>query len=150
MISPTDGWAGGGSSVGGGFLHYTGGKWQAVSGTEQSIYGLDMVSAKEGWAAGWGILHLRAGKWEAEPGTADDILAQITMLSGSDGWAVGYSGFRHYQNWGLQHVSPPDGVTSRLDLSMVSATDGWRWAAPRRRMASGVGYCPLPGRGPGQ
>ena len=124
MVSPTEGWAGAGSESGGGFLHYAGGKWQAVSGAEQSVYGLDMVSAKEGWAAGWGILRYRAGKWTVEAGTADDILAKITMLSATDGWAVGYSGIRHYQNGVWQHVAAPAGVTLR-DISMVSPTDGW-------------------------
>jgi photosystem II stability/assembly factor-like uncharacterized protein len=136
MTSATEGWAGAGSNAGGGFLHYTGGKWQAVSGAEQSIYGLDMVSAKAGWAAGWGILRYRAGKWETEAGTADAIFAKITMLSDSDGWAVGYSGIRHYQNGVWQHVPAPTGV-DLLDISMVSPTEGW--AVGSLDSADGVG-----------
>jgi len=94
-----------------------------------------MVLPKAGWAAGWGILRYRAGKWEVEPGTADDILAKITMLSDSDGWAVGYSGIRHYQNGVWQHVPTPTGV-DLLDISMVSASDGW--AVGRLDSADGV------------
>jgi MYXO-CTERM domain-containing protein len=90
------------------------------------LWGIDMISATEGWAVGeGGILHYSGGTWTPQPSGTTEWLYDVSMISASEGWAVGTAGtILHYANgtWTPQ-VS---GTTSNFyGVRMTSASEGW-------------------------
>ena len=110
MVSADEGWAVGRSFLGAGtgdsiILHYTGGRWNRVMGVPN-------------------IQQLQAGSID---------LAQVVMVSATEGWAVGtlgdYNGnpsglILHYTGgrWSVQQTIAHASLTG---LAMTSASDGW-------------------------
>jgi photosystem II stability/assembly factor-like uncharacterized protein len=139
MLSSTDGWAAGND-----ILHYSNGAWSQVATSTDFIYQIQMLSATEGWAVGPGhILHYSNGKWtptfvrssgggahlKTPPNypVAQPQPLSISMLSSSDGWAVGFSqeNVLHYQQGQWQIVQSPDAAVNLQAVAMVSASEGW-------------------------
>lgn len=141
MLSPTEGWATVlGGSRSNSFLHYSGGQWTVVDAPNPGPTGLSMASATEGWAVGFNgptgdtiLVHCTNGQWTViPPAVADQVggarlhgLFGVSMLSLSEGWAVGNQGvILHYRNGTWTRVRSP---TARplYDVQMVSAGEGW-------------------------
>ncbi|MGE5335211.1 MAG: hypothetical protein ACM3N4_10960 [Nitrososphaerota archaeon] len=129
MVSETDGWAaGGGHTQDGGFalLRYTGSAWVSATVDDPRcfeatpmpltytcrFFGLDMVSAQEGWAVGGSgeinqtqqsdgkqvvtsdtsagvIAHFAGGRWSIEATFPHANLQRVAMVSATEGWAFG-------------------------------------------------------------
>lgn len=143
MISANEGWAVGdaadpatGSDTGV-FLHYTGGHWVWIDApkTANYVFKVQMLSAAEGWALGVPqppitsaappllLLHYSNGAWSLVANQWR--LTDLSMISPTDGWAVGDNGvIAHYQNgqWTRWPAAAPGDLTS---VQMLSATDGW-------------------------
>jgi len=166
MVSSSDGWAGGyllevpmGQSTAL-VLHYNGTTWKQVpfpSSNSSDIIGLSMGSAADGWATDSNqLFHYTGGRWTAGPIVADLLtsptnappyaLNSITMLSATEGWAVGDS-FQGQQNtptgqsvteglvlhyvhgvWSLA-TGLPDASDlfyyNLFNITMLSAGEGW-------------------------
>lgn len=97
-----------------------------------SIWGIDMLSATDGWAVGstsFGSIffHWNGTSWVRDLETFLPVIADraLEMVSAVDGWAAGSSG--HFMRWDgndWQVFSQP--VTSDIfGLDMLSAGDGW-------------------------
>ncbi len=106
MVSPDEGWAVGAAGM---IVHYHNGVWTRVASpiTQEggALYSVAMVSATEGWAVGnYGtILHYHNGAWSIVVSTpprsaptatpqlnlSQYILHGISMVSPTEGWAVG-------------------------------------------------------------
>ncbi|HET9142933.1 hypothetical protein [Actinophytocola sp.] len=115
-VSPADVWA-----VGGGWtdteqaliMHWTGAGWSPVQAPsvrdfQYSFTAVDVVSARDVWAAGNGmpvpaqdfrskavLAHYDGTAWSmarvpAPPSSSSDVLTDIDMVSATDGWAVGW------------------------------------------------------------
>ncbi len=106
MVSPDEGWAVGAAGM---IVHYHNGVWTRVASpiTQEggALYSVSMVSATEGWAVGnyGAILHYHNGAWSIVANTppriaptatpqlnlSQYILHGISMVSPTEGWAVG-------------------------------------------------------------
>lgn len=142
MISANDGWASGSiqttadAPLQGLLLHYSGGHWRAVDIASLGFTGggaLTMNRSGEGWLVSTVgaktdpsrttlVLRYHDGVWSrfsSLPG-----LAQVSMLSATDGWAVDQINHTllRYQNGAWTHVATIAGLTQ---VTMVSPTDGW-------------------------
>jgi hypothetical protein len=118
MLSDESGWAAGS----GAFLHWDGVAWRraATPRVEYPIYAIDGVAEDDLWAVGGVsrraspfngavqyILHYDGEEWsiERERVSADDgLLTNVTMVTDSDGWAVG-------ENWRIYRF---DGIEWNL------------------------------------
>jgi hypothetical protein len=114
MSSPEEGWAGvdqnallAPAPIGkvtaqgpvGTLLHYVGGQWIQVKLENHQqptvVSALAMVSTTEGWGGGSisgspAIWHLQDGTWTETPDpTSDEYISNFSMLSPTEGWAVG-------------------------------------------------------------
>ncbi|PZR96695.1 MAG: hypothetical protein DLM69_10475 [Candidatus Chloroheliales bacterium] len=151
MSSADEGWAVGEMNGGYGcsMYHYTAGHWQAVDcPISVPLNRVRMLSADDGWAVGEGgaILHYTAGRWQVVAGFGSDYwqnapnrgptkghLADLQMLSPTEGWAVGsepglFGGYHavmlHYHAGVWQAMSGSDNV-SLSGVSFSAPDDGW-------------------------
>lgn len=103
--------------------------WRTVpSPTGNSLWGVDMVSASEGWAVGDSgtILHRNGTIWQSVPSPTTHDLLSVDMVSAEEGWAVGGGGadtILHYSGGSWQAVQPTGYWLNGVD--MVSASEGW-------------------------
>jgi hypothetical protein len=153
MVSASNGWA---VSEDGVMLHYDGKTWKQSAGVAGSLHRVQMVSATDGWAIGdgydptkaTGIWHYDGQAWTPQPLPASLNLGfekntlelfGLSMLSASDGWAVGYLIFPSTESY---PTIPPSSVilhytgghwiidstikgASLQSISMASTDDGW-------------------------
>jgi photosystem II stability/assembly factor-like uncharacterized protein len=83
-----------------------------------------MASSDDGWAVGYLSYHYHDGTWNLIGG-GELSLRAITMVSPSEGWAVGEQGeISHYSNGEWHGV---DFITSSdlNSVTMISANEGW-------------------------
>ncbi len=147
MVSATEGWAVGETSVGnathfdGVLMHYQNGAWSRVNvSIKEGLNSISMISATDGWAVGDAglILHYDGQTWK-QATSAQTNLHRIQMLSATEGWAVGeYTGFDGSAIWHYNgHTWTPQPLPASLNignqgnwlqlfgLSMLSPTEGW-------------------------
>lgn len=136
MFSPNDGWAAGPNAL----FHYDGTTWSPVSaltstGEPLGATSIAAVSSREAWAVGSYpavALHLKGGAWQPVQVGPHPSLSAVSVVSASEGWAVGWGGgskagvatFAHLHGgaWTLQQLQNLQGLS---DVSMISASDGW-------------------------
>jgi hypothetical protein len=123
------------------------------TGPGNSLNDLAMVSPTEGWAVGdtthpasgaqgkttsW-LLHYQNGQWTRVDLTFSGTLDSLSMLSATDGWAIGSQAFLHYDGHTWKRVSGSgyEGLMISFpahtegtscctrSLQMLSDTDGW-------------------------
>ena len=89
-----------------------------------------MVSGGEGWAVGakGTILHFAGGTWQVYASPTAKDLRSVTMVSASEGWAVGDETILHYSDGAWQLFANPAG-TVLTSVAMVSAGEGWSMTA---------------------
>ncbi len=104
-----------------------------------SMVSVFMLSATDGWATGSAqilipgadtgaydvLLHLINGVWQETPLPGDDVggLGNISLVSPTEGWAVGNT-FLHYHSGTWSDVAAPPNIQPQ-QIFMVSATEGW-------------------------
>ena len=107
---------------------------QLESGTDEHLYGVHFIDAKQGWAVGTGgaVLSTVDGgnTWKAAS-VSKDTLTQVNFATPNNGWTVSI-GQVHYTgsggaSWNLQHnvrgeSRTPPGI---LDLYFPNTTHGW-------------------------
>ncbi len=136
-----NGWAAADYAGVGLFLHWNGSAWESRYGNKThffggTIYGLEMLSANEGYAVGAAFrsdignyggqaYHWDGSTWTHFDAPEPDLFA-VDMLSSTNGWAVGEDGaIVHWDgaSWSLWPSSP---TTDDLRaVAMLSSTDGW-------------------------
>lgn len=145
-VSASDVWAG--ADNGGGFYHFDGTGWShnafavppgSFSGANRAVRAIAMTSSEEGWALldnrTNNLVHYTGGAWQLA-GTLDapdltntySALTSLSMLSPSDGWAVGGHYIAHYDGSAWKLVPSPVADRVEVDLagvSMASADEGW-------------------------
>ncbi len=139
MLSSNYGWAiaynGQGRAL---FYQWDGNSWNLEQGTNSPqfwVNDVDTLSTSASWAVGWApfggttpIWHWNGTSWAAQPVPADIELLELTsvsMISETDGWAVGEQGLLLHWN-GIQWSKATSPTTEKLEsISMVSGTDGW-------------------------
>jgi hypothetical protein len=122
-------------------------------GSQRYLSSISMVSPTEGWAAGYEIapppkdasgptallMHYTRGAWSTIHTTFKGMLNSISMVSATDGWAVGIGMaaddagmgalILHYDGHTWQQLTSPvqRGVANEMlySVQMLSATDGW-------------------------
>ena len=113
--------------------------FKLIPGSYTELNAVSMLSADEGWAVGAQdttgnsmsehtmalVAHYSNGVWLQINPPAKGRLTGISMLSASDGWAVGDQGLLlHFDGHTWKKVnSPIQGDIARVQ--MLSATDGW-------------------------
>ncbi|MDI6793521.1 MAG: choice-of-anchor D domain-containing protein, partial [bacterium] len=114
--------------------------WSEVSSpTSTRLNSVSMVSPTDGWVVGgtWAgegaavgvletaILHYDGSSWGEVSSPTSNGLSSVSMVSATDGWAVGESGtILHYNGTLWSTVSSP--TSSWLySVTMASATNGW-------------------------
>jgi|GEM_PF-1153152 len=136
MISSVEGWAVGYQGT---ILHYKDGKWQRVAspmhaGTHSFFRAVKMVSADDGWIVGYTgdragiILRYQADHWQYVDDIAPAALYDLSMVSPTLGWAIGYQGadgvaLPYKDGAWKEFQSAGENVMSGID--MVSADEGW-------------------------
>ena len=104
------------------------GSWsQATVPVTNSLQGVSMVSATDGWAVGDGgaILHYTGGSWNMATSPTTNTLNDLDMVTATEGWAVGSSG-TILRCTGGSWSSAASPTTYTLNwIDMVSATEGW-------------------------
>ena len=122
-LSPDDAWfAGSDHTVGTTIFHYIDGKWStSESSLNQYLTTLHMISPNEGWAIGRvdiyvnNVVQTKAAmarydgtRWVRTPQeTPLPYISQASMISPTEGWAVGGATFYHYQNGGWTPYTQP-------------------------------------------
>jgi hypothetical protein len=124
FVSPNDGWASGAVSGWGkpGMWHWDGTDWTGypIPVMFESLEDVDMVSTDAGWVAGWygHVLRWNGTAWLTDTIPMGAYFNAISMVSATDGWAVGrskggytarmlhydgtswsYIPYQHEQNW---------------------------------------------------
>ena len=165
MISPTEGWIVGGYQAGGAaygpllLLHYVNGSLIRVNvaglqdpgANNTTLQQVVMLSADEGWATGIYIgsegcndtliLHYTGGQWKHETTKVGIMLTGFSMVSATDGWAVGTQPecngvgsagpiLFHYDGTQWAQASLPATVSLVTHIVMLSPSDGWITALP--------------------
>ncbi len=160
MVSADDGWAVGGAGgcnagnpVTGSIMRWDGNTW-SLFGTlpDRALNSVTMVSANDGWAVGnycrfywvsgvptWDtnsvIMRWNGSSWNEVGSPTYLTLGSVTMVSATDGWAVGTWGT--IQRWNGSEWSWL-GSPTNCDLksvTMVSTNDGWA-------VGGGGSHCP--------
>ncbi len=145
MLSPDEGWAIG-VRLGEG-LHYHNGRWTRVTlpvptgnYTDTQYTGIAALAPNDVWAVSYNggfFAHYDGTTWSVVstnlPG--DLALQGIAMVSATEGWAVGLSGFLHYTHgqWvDAQNLLPPRpaivttfGYPGMRGICMLMPTNGW-------------------------
>lgn len=122
-LAPNDVWAVGES---GSIFRYNGTTWNRVA-FENDItpfYDVDVIANDSVWAVSSALWHWDGTIWEEVASSSRASIA-LSMVSDTDGWAVGYDGdIRHWNGTDFITVTSP--ITTPLrDIQMLSATDGW-------------------------
>lgn len=146
MLSPDEGWAvGAREGVG---LHYHDGRWTRVTipvptgnYTDTQYTGIAALAPNDVWAVSYNggfFAHYDGTTWSVVstnlPG--DLALQGIAMVSATEGWAVGLSGFLHYTHgqWmDARNLLPPrpaslatyDSYPGMRGICMLTPTNGW-------------------------
>jgi hypothetical protein len=127
----------------------------ASTSTTGNLLDVAMVSSNEGWAVGYNaiqdesrlpdgnfmismhdtvlMMHYLHGKWSPVQLSFSGKLTSLSMLSATDGWAIGYLDndatglFLHYDGHSWKQVlnTNAPGVDGAHRLYMLSDTDGW-------------------------
>ncbi|HEX8035595.1 MAG TPA: hypothetical protein VF510_17185 [Ktedonobacterales bacterium] len=146
MLSPDEGWAVGARQAEG--LHYHDGRWTRVSipvptgnYTDTQYTGIAALAPNDVWAVSYNggfFAHYDGTTWSVVstnlPG--DLALQGIAMVSATEGWAVGLSGFLHYTHgqWvDARNLLPPrpaslatyDSYPGMRGICMLTPTNGW-------------------------
>lgn len=114
-------------------LQYQDGVWSVADSPvpQETLWSIAMASPEEGWIVGFThqdaglILHYQHGQWTSVPSPTHDPLEGITLVSPTEGWAVGsFGAILHYRNgtWSsytdaipLESTSPaPAGINLSL------------------------------------
>jgi hypothetical protein len=135
MVDANHGWIGGN----GYFLRFNGTNWEIGGSAPNTVYGIQMFSDVSGWAVGApGIIMRRSGSiWQTVPAGSDWMLADVSMIDSTNGWAAGYKRFvedaiiikcsnsiwTEYKTFG--------GTTSIGDLDIYQRNFGWATGARR-------------------
>lgn len=138
MLSDAEGWAAGEN---GALFHFVGGSWRHW-GTRvgADLYGIQMLSATDGWAVGWNVatdgqavvLHFNGSQWtRMETRKRVEWLHAVSMASPRDGWIVGgFTGAHgsnlmlHFDGARLTTVQVP--TVAELDgVSVLPSQTGW-------------------------
>jgi hypothetical protein len=117
------------------------------SGLQGQVWDIAMVSASEGWAVGEAdhplanggvspqalVRHYQHGAWSSQVLPIGGVLTGISMVSASEGWAVG-RGFEvgkpdsvlllHYDGHTWKQVPGPQRADAE-QVQMLSASEGW-------------------------
>ncbi|HUX74964.1 MAG TPA: hypothetical protein VMV25_13870 [Steroidobacteraceae bacterium] len=115
-------------------LHWNGKSWSKVPSptiTGADLHSVSALSATNAWAAGFGnsanlMLRWNGTRWSKVNFPNQSPAFSITLSSPTDGWAVGFGGFTHWNgtNWSLVPVSTP--LDSNLQgVSADGASDAW-------------------------
>jgi photosystem II stability/assembly factor-like uncharacterized protein len=128
MVSPSEGWAVGGSGSSPEILHYNGGTWMQtpappVNGILRSVF---MVDGSNGWAVGDNGAILRySGSWGSVSAPTTNTLRSIFMVSAGDGWAVGDGGtiIRSQNGQWVLYSSPTS--ASLNSVFFLDSSHGW-------------------------
>jgi photosystem II stability/assembly factor-like uncharacterized protein len=147
MVSSTDAWAGGmwdTTSNNPSLIHWDGSKWHRASVyggylvTTPDIWGIDMEGSGQGWAVGGNplgpapaALIWDGNVWTTEPvAPCSCILRSVSMVSSSDGWAVGTGGniFRFQSGSWLLHSTPVSANLNGVFISNPGSNTNAGWA----------------------
>jgi hypothetical protein len=135
--SLADGWTVGEDGTA---LHWNGSAWTKVSTpVTTSLRALSIISPSDVWACGEpvpgenkNLIHWNGDAWSLVPNPVNDkLLLGISMVSATDGWAVGgqwpYDNSSILLHWdGVQWTPFPSPTSNTLfSIIMLSATDGW-------------------------
>jgi photosystem II stability/assembly factor-like uncharacterized protein len=138
MLSASEGWAVGGGSEGSVILHYRNGMWSNATSPDAPTIALASVAMfppSDGWAVGprGTLLQYSGGSWSSGGQVSqEDQLHGVTLVSASEGWAVGTmadpleitAAILHFTDGAWSEVSSPS--DERLNsVAMASANDGW-------------------------
>ncbi|HEU5199954.1 MAG TPA: hypothetical protein VFU32_09965 [Ktedonobacterales bacterium] len=174
MLSPREGWAVGttsltpGPSQKGVLLHYTGGSWASVPAFGSTLTQVVMLSPGNGWivgqtfppgsteASGPSLWRFDGNAWTAVTIPGIDTVTKLSLLSASDGWAVGFKAapvgaaisrspassmggdtvFAYYdgQHWTAMQTMQNTAVAA---LSLDASNDGWAVGTAVNPPASG-------------
>ena len=156
MVSPENGWAVGGDdlmcfgsgTINGAILRWDGSAWTGLQLTDISLRLVAMLSATDGWAVGYKchhyffepghipmaynasfIMHWNGTNWnEASSPNSINTLNSISMLSATNGWAVGWANYDssilHWNGSTWSLVNSPS-YCNLKSVAMVSANEGW-------------------------
>ncbi len=117
-----------------------------VKGSQWWLSDIAMASPEDGWAVGYAaspfdttggdltralLMHYQHGTWSSQVLSIQGWLSSISMVSTTDGWAIGQSNqvgtlLLHYdgQSW-KQVAVQTHGDYMRARIQMLSATEGW-------------------------
>lgn len=154
-LSATDAWAVGYNSAGPLIVHWDGTAWSQVGtpglggAADATLNGVSMVSPTDGWAVGsylspgpngafsFLILRWNGTGWTQVPAPAPGhgALRGVSMVSATDGWAVGVESTNqggaavalHWDGttWTQAPVPGRSGVSDLYGVSAASASDAW-------------------------
>jgi hypothetical protein len=151
-LSPSDVWAVGYDPAGSLIVHWNGSSWSqepAPGPADATLNGVSMVSPTDGWAVGsylrtspddqfrFLILHWNGTSWTQvpAPAPAQGALRDVSMVSASDGWAVGVAAtgpggaavVLHWNgtSWTQMQIPVTSGFSDLFGVSAGSASDAW-------------------------
>lgn len=130
---------------------YDGRDWQPeATGTHVPLYGLDMVTATEGWAVGGMeqavILRYDGRSWRAVAAPEVGGLRAVQALSAEDVWAVGDRGaIVHYDGQDWEVIDGP-AFAYLTDLHLLNAGFGWAVGIDRDNSGAAVALAFRDGR----
>lgn len=139
MVSSTEGWATGYNLIntaGGGMynsdiLHYTGGKWMLVTTVLNARYYGVAATPNDNWLVGASaqgeatILYGVRNIWTPAGGHINYVLTAITLVSPTEGWAVGYHGTIVHDVLGSWTVISAPTTADLFGITMLSPKEGW-------------------------
>ena len=123
--------------------HFDGQSWQPqATGTHVPLYGLDMLSATDGWAVGGMeqavIVRYDGRAWHTVAAPELAGLRAVQALAADDVWAVGDRGaIAHYDGQGWEVIEGP-GFAYLTDLHLLHAGFGWAVGIDRDNSGSAV------------
>lgn len=110
----------------GSVYRHDGAQWNQVPflNDQYNLYDVEVLSSNSVWVVAAGLYHWDGTAWEEVDLNNRSSLA-LSMVSDTNGWAVGYSGeIRHWDGTDFMTVTSPISTALR-DIQMLSATDGW-------------------------
>ena len=142
MISASEGWA---TSYLNGLLRWDGVRWARVANPYISPnlewYHIDMISTTDGWGVTRNpntLFRWNGCNWTLFPNSpASGSINDIFMLTSSDGWVVGDSGFIARWNGSTWSQVASPTAHSLMAITMQSPTDGWAVGGSRSHPALG-------------
>jgi hypothetical protein len=130
FLTPNDGWTVGvlnNNPAAHGLQHWNGTDWQVYvpPSFSPTMFDVAMVASNDVWAAGsQAFFHWDGSTWTNFPSTGN-FLSAISMVSATDGWAVGSSGdIVHYNGTAWTNYTSPT-TTNLWSIDMVDANEGW-------------------------